>query len=223
MKLRFVLFGPPASGKGTQGHRLAGEYELDYLSTGVLLRREMEKKSPLGREIADRLDQGLYVSDSIIAPLVDRWIAERETSGDGYVLDGFPRSVSQANHLADRVDFAIMLDVALPELERRVCGRLECTACHYVTTRSNRDDETCPKCTGDLAPRADDHYENFINRYREYQRHTEPLFTYYSDRKCLVRIDGLGAPHEVFARIVHALSALSLEQEAPLKASSLAG
>lgn len=219
--LRFILFGPPASGKGTQGHRLAGEFELKYLSTGGLLRQEMAEASDLGRKIHETLEQGKYVSDSIMIPLVSRWTSDLHQRGEGYVLDGFPRTVPQANELGDDVDLAIMLDVALPELERRVLGRLECEACHYVTTENEQAvGSPCPKCTGEMTRRHDDDRENFLSRHQQYQKHTEPLLTYYSDRGKLVRIDGLGAPHMVFARLINAVRK-KMPQEATTSAASL--
>ena len=200
MRTRHLVFlGPPASGKGTQGRRLAEENGLAYLSTGALLRGALRDRTDLGELARPFLDRGEYVPDEIMVPMVLAWVADQK---DGWLLDGFPRTVPQAEALdASLVQMpsAIVLHVPDDELRRRVTCRLECVNCHRVAREG--EGETCPTCGGTLAPRADDASANFENRLAEYRRLVIPAITYYCDLGRARIVNGTGSPDEVYARV----------------------
>lgn len=200
MKNRHLVFlGPPASGKGTQGRRLADENGLAYLSTGALLRRALRDDTDLGKQARPYLDRGEFVPDEIMVPMVLEWTAAQK---DGWLLDGFPRTVPQAEALDSALDLepsAIVLHVPDDELRRRVTCRLECENCHRVAREG--EGTHCPKCQGLLAPRADDASANFENRLSEYRRLVIPTITYYCDRWRARIVNGTGSPDEVYDRV----------------------
>lgn len=200
MKGRALVFlGPPASGKGTQGRRLAEALDLAYLSTGALLRRALSDGTELGKQARPFLDRGEFVPDEIMVPMVIEWVLAQE---DGWLLDGFPRTVPQAEALdaalGEKPD-AIVLHVPDEELRRRVICRLECESCHRVTREG--EGTHCPKCGGLLMPRADDSAESFESRLAEYHRLVKPTIQYYCDRERARIVNGTGSPDEVWTRV----------------------
>ncbi len=200
MRSRHLVFlGPPASGKGTQGRRLAKGNGLAYLSTGALLRRALRDDTDLGRKARPFLDRGEYVPDEIMVPMVLDWVGEQE---NGWLLDGFPRTVPQAEALDKALaekPSAIILHVPDDELRRRVACRLECVECHRVAREG--DGDKCPECQGALEPRADDAAANFENRLAEYRRLVIPAVTYYCDKQRARIVNGMGSPDEVYERV----------------------
>ena len=200
MKKRCLVFlGPPASGKGTQGRRLAESEGLAYLSTGALLRRALSDHTELGKLARPYLDRGEFVPDEIMVPMVLNWVQEQD---NGWLLDGFPRTVPQAEALDAALENkpeAIVLHVPDEELRRRVVCRLECESCHRVASEGGGGE--CPKCGGRLAPRADDASANFENRLTEYRRLVVPTIQYYCDRWRGRIVNGTGSPDEVWTRV----------------------
>lgn len=200
MKSRHLVFlGPPASGKGTQGRRLAEENGLAYLSTGALLRGALRADTELGRLAKPYLDRGEYVPDEIMVPMVLEWVSKQK---EGWLLDGFPRTVPQADALDAALGVppsAIVLHVPDEELRRRVTCRLECVDCHRVAREG--EGTHCPTCQGVLAPRADDASASFESRLAEYRRLVVPAITYYCDRMRARIVNGTGSPDEVYARV----------------------
>ena len=194
-----VFLGPPASGKGTQGRRLAEERGLAYLSTGALLRVALRDDTDLGKKARPFLDRGEFVPDEIMIPMVLDWISVQR---QGWLIDGFPRTLSQAEALdaaLDQKPRAIILHVPDEELRRRVACRLECENCHRVAREG--EGTHCPKCQGRLAPRADDASANFENRLREYGRQVLPAITYYCEHERARIINGTGSPDMVYERL----------------------
>jgi adenylate kinase len=172
---------------------------LAYLSTGALLRRALRDDTELGKQAQPFLDRGEFVPDEIMVPMVLEWTAAQK---DGWLLDGFPRTVPQAEALDAALETkpdAIILHVPDDELRRRVSCRLECVNCHRVAVDGEGDQ--CPKCQGLLAPRADDASANFENRLLEYQRLVVPAITYYCDRWRARIVNGTGSPDEVYERV----------------------
>lgn len=193
--MRVVLLGPPASGKGTQGRALARHTQQTYLSTGALLREAVENQTEIGQTAEPILQRGEYVSDPLMCSILADWL-QRNDSEKGWVLDGFPRTMPQAQFLDNwlgerqlRLHAAISLDVPFEELLSRVSGRVECPVCRWSgqrsdLTRSNR----CPQCDGPAHSRKDDDPENFRSRYQEYERFTVPVVTYYREEGILIKV-----------------------------------
>ena len=201
-----VLLGPPASGKGTQGRLLARERNLSYFSTGKQLRREMKAASRLGKEVEPYLAAGQYVPDELVLALVIGWIKKEK---GGWVLDGFPRTLPQAEEL-DRVLGgekahlkALLLEGPVAELERRVIDRRECTACPWTGTKIQAEVSggVCPSCGATLGQRHDDDLENFRRRLKAFEELTLPVAAYYEQSGRLLRVWGLGSPEEVFHNV----------------------
>jgi len=201
-----VLLGPPASGKGTQGRLLARERNLSYFSTGKQLRREMKAASRLGKEVEPYLAAGQYVPDELVLALVIGWIKKEK---GGWVLDGFPRTLPQAEEL-DRVLGgdgahlkALLLEGPVAELERRVIDRRECTACPWTGTKIQAEVSggVCPSCGATLGQRHDDDLENFRRRLKAFEELTLPVAAYYEQSDRLLRVWGLGSPEEVFQNV----------------------
>lgn len=194
-----VFLGAPASGKGTQGRRLAEAGGFSYLSTGGLLRGALRDSTDLGEKARPFLDRGEYVPDEIMVPMVMDWL---EGHDEMVILDGFPRTVAQAEALdaafsqsEKELPLAVLLDVPMDELRRRVGGRLECALCHWVSSRGETD--SCSKCGSVMVPRDDDDVARFESRYREFERLTFPAVTFYEGRGRLTKIVALGSPDEI--------------------------
>lgn len=199
----FVMLGPPASGKGTQGRLLAEARGLAYLSTGARLRREIEQKSPLGQEAQAYLDRSQYVPDELAVRLVSDWLRKH---AEGWLLDGFPRSIPQAEALvvlAGDSFSAIHLEVDSVDLRTRVVKRRECSTCGMVATEAS---EQCPKCGSLLRTRADDSIEAFEKRLSAYEQLTIPAVSFLEKKGLLISVDGSGSRDEVAQTIRERLS-----------------
>ncbi len=205
--LRIVLLGPPASGKGTQGRRLAESLGLGYLSTGAVLRENVENATPLGQQAKPILDRGGYLPDELMCPILAEWLS-RQTGG--WVLDGFPRSLPQAlfldgwlakNGLA--LDAAVSLEVPFDQLLARIQGRVECPECRWSGQRAQLlAGDLCPVCQTPAGPRADDSEENFRSRHAEFVSLTQPAIDHYRQSGMLRSFDATAPQDEVSARIL---------------------
>ncbi len=210
---RVVLLGPPASGKGTQGRRLAAELGLDYLSTGALLREQVEDGTELGNQATPILARGAYLPDELMCPILAAWLARRT---GGWVLDGFPRSVPQAEFLdawlAERdikLDAAIALEAPLEILLGRIRNRVECPACRWSGQRRElTSGGACPSCGGAPAPRPDDTEANFLNRHAEFESLALPVIDRYRRMGILSPCDATAPRDEVAAEILRVFAAL---------------
>jgi adenylate kinase len=210
--MRIVLLGPPASGKGTQGRRLAASLGIGYLSTGALLRENLENGTELGVAAAPILARGGYLPDDLMCPILADWFAAND-SASGWVLDGFPRSLPQAMFLdgllaekREKLDAAVALEAPFDELLRRIRDRVECPDCRW----SGRCDELsengkCPSCGGAAAPRADDREENFLNRHAEFLSLTVPVIDFYREGGRLHTVSATGSKEETAAAILREL------------------
>lgn len=206
--LRIVLLGPPASGKGTQGRRLAESLGLGYLSTGALLREQVENRTPLGQQAAPILARGEYLPDELMNPILADWL-ERE-NGKGWVLDGFPRSLPQALFLEAwlgdhrlKIDAAVSLEVPFNDLLARTRNRVECPSCRWSGQRSQLiSGDRCPKCGATAGKRADDDEQNFRNRHAEFQTLTGPVIEHFKNEGILHAIDATPPQDEVAATVL---------------------
>ncbi|WP_193212368.1 adenylate kinase family protein [Luteolibacter marinus] len=207
MAKRFVLLGPPASGKGTQGRRLADQLGLAYLSTGALLRSAVEEGSGLGMEAAPILERHEYLPDALMCSIMGEWLAGQT---GGWVLDGFPRSLVQAEFLSEwladrdqKLDAAILLEVPEEVLLQRIRLRVECPECRWSGRRPELNGAgRCPECGGVAGPRADDTVAGFQSRFKEYRAHTLPVVAHYEARDVLKRFDAAQDPDGAEERLL---------------------
>jgi adenylate kinase len=213
LPLRIVLLGPPASGKGTQGRRLAEALHLGYLSTGALLREQVENHTDLGQLAEPILARGEYLPDDLMCRILSQWLENQE---GGWVLDGFPRSLPQAKFLdqvlAENglfVDRAISLEVPFQELVARIQQRVECPECRWSGQLSQAaHEDRCPVCEAKLVPRSDDNEANFTNRYQEFVRLTLPVVMHYARLERLVPVDATAPQDVVAANLLRQVSTL---------------
>ncbi|MEO1920076.1 MAG: adenylate kinase [Paracoccaceae bacterium] len=209
--MNIILLGPPGAGKGTQAHRLVVERGLVQLSTGDMLRDARTSGTEVGAQVAAVMDRGDLVTDEIVIGLISEQL-DNNTSGNGFIFDGFPRTLAQADALSDllkskeqALDAVIEMKVDDEALVARITGRYTCSNCgavyHDVTKKPTKDGE-CDTCGGsDFTRRADDNEESLRTRLMAYYRDTSPLIGYYYAKDQLVRTDGLGEIDEVAARV----------------------
>ncbi|RMG55975.1 MAG: adenylate kinase [Gammaproteobacteria bacterium] len=220
--MRLVLLGAPGSGKGTQAKRLVERYGIPQISTGDLLREAVSKGTELGKAAKQYMDAGQLVPDEVVLGMIRERLSRPDTA-KGFILDGFPRNLPQAealDHMLDEMkqplDLAILIDVDYDVLMQRLTGRLTCENCGAVFniyTNPPRQDHICDFCGGKLHHRADDNEETISNRLKVYDQQTRPVIAYYEMEGKLARINGEGEIDEIFQRIVEAI-------ESRLKAGS---
>ncbi|MBL4638123.1 MAG: adenylate kinase [Proteobacteria bacterium] len=199
--MRTVLLGAPGSGKGTQGVVLSKKYNIPQISTGDLLRAAVSAGSELGKKAKTAMDAGALVSDDIVIGLIRERISDNDAK-NGYILDGFPRNIVQAEALdamLEKLDQplqgVVLLDVAFEELMQRLTGRRTCKDCgaiYNVHLSPPKTADHCDACNGELFQRADDNEETIGNRLNVYQEQTAPLIGYYGDQDKLHSITGTG-------------------------------
>ncbi len=200
--MRLLFLGPPGAGKGTQARELAREWGVPQVATGDMLREAMDAHTPLGREAKQFYDRGELVPDDVIL----RMVAERFRQPDaakGFILDGFPRTIAQADGLAamldalgQKLDAVVYFDVSEAELVRRLTGRRLCRQCQtpfHAVSAPPRREGVCDTCGGELYQRADDGEATVRNRLAVYARQTAPLLDYYRRRGLLRTVPGEGA------------------------------
>ncbi|HEV8144295.1 MAG TPA: adenylate kinase [Methylomirabilota bacterium] len=200
--MRLLFLGPPGAGKGTQARELAREWGIPQVATGDMLREAMTAGTPLGRAAKQYYDRGELVPDDVILKMVAERFGQPDAA-QGFILDGFPRTIAQAEGLAamlDRlghnVDSVIYFDVSEPELVRRLTGRRLCRACQtpfHVVSAPPKRAGVCDKCGGELYQRVDDSEATVRNRLGVYERQTAPLLDYYRKRGLLRTVSGEGA------------------------------
>ncbi len=205
--MNIVLLGAPGSGKGTMAQKLTGELNIPQISTGDIFRKNLREETPLGLQVKDILNSGGLVPDEITIEIVRNRLAEADCA-NGYILDGFPRSIVQAKALDSfqNIDFAINLDVDKQTIVSRLSGRRFCPNCSgtfHVSTLENTT--VCPVCGGTLIIRKDDSEETVLERFRVYETTTLPLIEYYKAQGKLVTVDGTGGIDVVYRRIMDVL------------------
>ena len=211
-RLNLIILGKQGAGKGTQCSRLAAHYSIPHVSTGDILRAAIQADSPLGRSVAAILDEGSLVSDDLVVRLVEERFKEPDATG-GALLDGFPRTIAQAEALEDLlgddgIKLCIDLQVSTELATQRLSTRRVCQECG--TTYNETDIEaisgTCSKCGGDVIQRADDYPEAIRKRLETYVRDTEPLLNFYEARGLLVSVNGEQSPDDVTVAIQSVIS-----------------
>ncbi|MFH1035022.1 MAG: adenylate kinase [Pseudomonadota bacterium] len=208
--MNIILLGPPGAGKGTQAKMLIDAYGIPQISTGDMLRAAVKNQTQLGLEAKKFMDSGQLVPDSVVIGLAKDRIAQPDCA-KGFMLDGFPRTVPQAEALdkvlADmgkKIDHVISIEVANSELMGRLTGRRTCKACgqgFHVMFDPPKTAGKCDKCGGDLFQRDDDNEATVGNRLKVYDDQTKPLIDYYQAKGLLRPIDGVGAITDIFGRI----------------------
>jgi adenylate kinase len=210
-KTKLMMLGPPGAGKGTQAQRLAEDFGLPQISTGDMLRSARRKGSELGLEAARYMDAGDLVPDSVVIGLVAERLAEPDAGG-GFILDGFPRTVEQAESLDEMgVELQAVVNIIVSEQEvvRRLGGRLSCPNCgasFHEVFQPPAAEGVCDECGQALVRREDDRPEAIRERLKAYDAKTEPLVDYYRGRGLLHEVDGQGSPDEVYGRIEEAIT-----------------
>ena len=222
-ELNLILLGPPGSGKGTQGEKLQGDFRLPYYATGDILRAAVKEGTELGKKASEYMDRGDLVPDELIIEMIGERV-QREEAADGFILDGFPRTVPQAEALDEEMDdlgrkiTAILLfDVGEEEIIRRLSGRRTCEAdpphVYHVEFNPPEKEGVCDVDGSKLIVRDDDEPEVIRKRLETYHQKTEPLVELYEQRGILQRIDGEQPPDEVGERIRGLLATLRREEE----------
>ncbi len=213
--MKIVLLGPPGCGKGTQGEKLQKSFAIPHISSGDLLREAVSTASPLGVEAKGYMDSGRLVPDRLVLDLIRERVA-RDDCRDGFLLDGFPRTVEQANALAEvletdgepGLDHVIAIDVADEALVERLGARRSCPGCGLIfNMRFNPPaaEGLCDECGTELVLRDDDNEETIRARLAVYVEQTSPLIGFYRDSGLLRRVDGSGSSGEVSERISAAI------------------
>jgi adenylate kinase len=221
-ELNLILLGPPGSGKGTQAERLQEDLELPYYATGNILRAAVRDETELGRKAKEYMDRGDLVPDEVIIGVIAERIAGHEAE-DGFILDGFPRTVGQADALESRMDelgrrltAALLIEVSDEEVVRRLGGRRTCPNGHVFHAEFDppESEGVCDVCGAELSIRDDDKPDVIKNRLVQYREKTEPLVSFYEDRGVLERVDGAKTPDEVYEDVRAVLATLRMEEEA---------
>jgi adenylate kinase len=220
-ELDLILFGPPGAGKGTQAERLRSDFQLPFISTGEMLRANVKEGTELGRRAQEYMDAGELVPDELIVAMVaDR--LQQDDAQDGFILDGFPRTIEQAEaldkQLADlnrRVTAALLVDVPDDEVVRRLAGRRVCVKGghnYHVEFDPPKRDGVCDQDGSRLMQRDDDKPDVIRNRLRVYHEKTAPLIDYYDEQGLMRRIDGTRPPAEVHDHIRAVIATLRMEE-----------
>ena len=207
--MKLIFLGPPGAGKGTQAEKISELYGIAHISTGDMLRSQMREGTPLGAEAKGYIDRGELVPDELIVAMVAERIKE-EDCANGFLLDGFPRTVSQAEALNGISDIDMVIDIAVPaeRLMERIGGRRMCSGCGAGYHTSSYHKDTCEKCGASLYIRDDDRPETVKHRITVYERQTKPLIDYYSDKGNLSRVNGDNTPDRVFDDVAAAIKGL---------------
>jgi adenylate kinase len=206
MELNLVMLGPPGAGKGTQARQLRRKWNIPHISTGAMLRDAVQAGTPLARQVAVIMESGGLISDEVITRVVIERLSHPDTKS-GFLLDGYPRTIPQAESL-DRMVVGraplVIIDIVLSEAEvvRRLASRMVCAECG---ANAIGEGPACHDCGGPLVPRADDRELIVLNRLKVYREQTEPLISYYGSRPTYCRIDGARLPDDVTADIIKAV------------------
>ena len=214
--MKIVMLGAPGAGKGTQAKMIAAKYQIPHISTGDIFRANIKNGTELGKKAKSDMDQGLLVPDELTVDLVIDRLAQDDCK-NGYILDGFPRTIPQAEaldaalaKLGEKMDYAIDVDVPDENIVSRMSGRRACTGCgatYHIVYNPSKKGECCEVCGEKLILRDDDKPETVQKRLNVYHEQTQPLIDYYTKQSILRTVDGTQDMNDVFAEIVKILGA----------------
>lgn len=212
--MRLIIFGPQGAGKGTQSATIAEKYGIPAVSTGEIFRWAIKGRTALGLKVLEYVDEGHLVPDELTIGVIEERLSAADCA-DGFLLDGFPRNLHQADALDEilsrqnaELDAALVIEVPDDVSLHRLLGRRVCSSCgrNYHIDNPPKVNWTCDACGGEVVERTDDHEEDTIReRLTTYHEQTEPLKAHYEARGLLRKVDGVGLPEDVFARIVSVL------------------
>ena len=212
--MKIIMLGAPGAGKGTQAKMISEKYHLPHISTGDIFRANIRNGTELGKEAMGYMDKGLLVPDELtVRILLDR--VAKEDCKNGYILDGFPRNIPQAEvldkeltRLGDKIDIVIDMEVPDESIIKRMTGRRACTSCgatYHIVNVPPKKEGVCDKCGEELILRDDDREETVKKRLNIYHEQTQPLIDFYGKKGILKTVDGTREMHEVFGAIVEIL------------------
>ena len=212
--MKIIMLGAPGAGKGTQAKKIAEKYSIPHISTGDIFRANIKNGTELGIKAKTYMDQGLLVPDELVVDLVvDR--VQQEDCANGYVLDGFPRTIPQAealdnalSALGQKMDYAINVEVPDENIVNRMGGRRACVGCgatYHLVYAPTKVENVCDNCQGELILREDDKPETVQKRLNVYHEQTQPLIDYYTAKEIMVEVDGTVDINDVFQAIVNIL------------------
>ncbi len=214
--MRLILLGPPGAGKGTQAKRLIERYGIPQISTGDILRAAVREGTELGKKAKQYMDAGQLVPDEVVIGIIRERLKEADCA-KGFILDGFPRTVPQAealkgvlSDLGQALDHVVSIEVPDEDLVERLTGRRTCRTCgamYHVKFNPPKQEGVCDKCGGELYQRDDDREETIRARLKVYHDQTAPLVEFYTKEGLLRRIDGVGSVDEIYGRILGVLEA----------------
>ncbi len=212
--MKIIMLGAPGAGKGTQAKMIAEKYAIPHISTGDIFRANIKNGTELGKEAKKYMDQGKLVPDELTVKILLDRVAQPDCA-NGYVLDGFPRTIPQAEvldkalcELGDKIDYAINVDVPDENIVNRMGGRRACVGCgatYHIKYNAPKEENTCDTCGSDLIIRDDDKPEAVQNRLSVYHEQTQPLIDFYEKQGVLRTVDGTVDMSDVFAAIVDIL------------------
>ena len=212
--MKIIMLGAPGAGKGTQAKRIAEKWQIPHISTGDIFRMNIKNGTELGMEAKKYMDQGLLVPDELVVKILLDRVAQSDCK-NGYVLDGFPRTIPQAEvldaeleKLGEKIDYAIDVDVPDEKIINRMSGRRACVSCgatYHITYAPTQKEGVCDKCGSELILRDDDKPETVQKRLGVYHQQTQPLIEYYTAKNILKSVDGTKDMEDVFQSIVSIL------------------
>ena len=208
--MNIILLGAPGAGKGTQASKLKDAYNLPHISTGDIFRENIKNQTPIGVVAKSFIDKGQLVPDEVTCKIVEERIS-RADCANGYMLDGFPRTIAQAEALDKiaKIDLVVNMDVDHSLLLDRLCGRRVCKNCgesYHLSRLGGRTD--CERCGGELYQRKDDNPETVQNRLDVYNAQTTPLIEYYTKKGVLFNVESNSTPEDVFQKVSEKLDSM---------------
>ena len=210
--MKIILLGAPGAGKGTQAEKICAHYNIPQISTGNIIREAMKNETPAGKKAKEFVDSGALVPDEVVIEMVNDRL-KQEDCANGYILDGFPRTVPQAEALDQmgvQIDKVLDIEVADEIIMGRMTGRRVCAKCgatYHTQFNPSKDGSNCDKCGEALTIRKDDEPETVKARLHVYHEQTEPLKDFYQAKGNLVMVEGVGAVEEITAKVLSALEA----------------